>query len=91
MFSFRILILVLLVLTCYVGMHETVHYQINNIYDCKVNEFHLSWKGPGILSVCKVNDSHKLAHSINEIVGYTLSLPLMLWFCFKMKEGCEKY
>lgn len=68
----------ILIVICFVGNHELTHGQIASYFGCENISYGLSFKGAYTRSYCE-NDSEimELAHSINEIVGYTI-VPFML-------------
>ena len=71
-------VLIVLVVICfYVFVHELAHASIFYVYDCKDIKFGLDINGIFTESVCD-NDEAKLATAINEIVGYTVALPLFV-------------
>lgn len=73
---YSLLFIVACILVAFLGcfMHEKVHLAINDLYDAQTDgQIHLNWDGAYVnVNSSTCNDSCRLAHSINEVVGYNL-------------------
>lgn len=92
----KYIFLILLTIT-FLLIHEVTHIEINRKYGCRNTELIFYGNQSMIESryICKEMDMAKestflLAHSINEVVGYTI-MPLLLGiFGVLYLRGCEK-
>lgn len=82
------IIIILILLTILIGfilVHESVHSLIYSYYGCNDINFNINKKG--IYTTCndldyKYTEINILAHSINEIIGYTFIYLFMMFMCF---------
>ena len=68
--------IILIVITAYVYCHESVHDRIFNIYECEDIEYGFDKRGIYTTAIC--GDEAKLPTALNEVIGYTVSLPLFV-------------
>lgn len=72
------IIFIILCMIGYIWLHELTHATIYEYYDCYDIEYHLElgWYPASVSAYC-YDEDHKLAQSINEIIGYNV-MPFLI-------------
>lgn len=75
--------LAIIIALCFTYQHEKIHEAIDNNYGCTKTS--ITWFFWGAEERCishdvKSNDTHKLLHSLNELIGYNLLVFVIWWY-----------
>lgn len=74
-------LLTIIIIVIYVFCHEVTHYEINMLYNCKINDLHFNYVLSG-----DCDGDNRVAHSINEIVGYNVMPALLILIILVLKR-----
>ena len=80
------ILIILIIVVVYLYTHELAHDRIFRIYDCEDIEWGMDMRGFFVGAVCE-DDNAKEATALNEIIGYTVALPLFVIIALLLIRG----